>query len=286
MSERETTLRVKTDPLEGNGLHDGAESRVTFGPSAPGSGVVFRRADLPGSPVIPARIEHVESSERCTVLAFGDARIRTVEHALAACVLAGVDNALIDVEGEELPAGDGSALPYLERIEHAGLVLQDRRRLVRRLPCTVERSQAAGWSIRAAPAGRPAFRFVFRGGGALSGREAAFVPGRDDGRALAAARTFCFDREVAELKRRGLGKGGHEGNVLVLRDDGTSLNAARMPDEPVWHKLLDLIGDLSLLGGPVAAEITAEGSGHAVHAAFARALVSRLSADKEVARGA
>ena len=122
--ERQFTLTRPTTIFRGNGLHTGKQSAVRLWPAPAGTGLVFRRSDLPGTPDIPALVGSVESTVRCVALAKGGARVSTVEHVLAACSLAGLDNAVISVEGEELPAGDGSALPFLEMVEAAGLTEQ------------------------------------------------------------------------------------------------------------------------------------------------------------------
>jgi UDP-3-O-acyl-N-acetylglucosamine deacetylase len=222
-------------------------------------------------------IDRVVPAERCTALAAGPSRVRTVEHLLAACVLAGLDNAVLSVEGEELPALDGSAAEYLELIGHVGLITLDAPAAGWRLSERVEMADPQGgrWRIEAVPSEEPSFRFRFRGGGKLDGREAAWAPGESPA-AVATARTFCFEREVEALRQAGLGRGGSLENVLVLREDGSSLNEARGEDEPVRHKLLDLIGDLSLAGAAMGASILAEGTGHAVHAAFLRLLLPKL----------
>jgi len=279
---RQRTLAVVTRALDGRGLHGGKPSRVTLEPAAASTGLVFRREDLGGAPVIPARAANIVPSERCTSLSFNGVPVRVVEHALAACVLAGLDNAVLAVEGEELPAADGSAEPFLDMIMDAGLVEQDEERPVAGLREPVElRGAATGgglsWTVRAEPADRLACVFRFLGAGSLAGAEEAFVPGADDPRALARARTFCFEREIAGLLARGLGAGGDAGNVLVIRDDGSCVNPERVPHEPVLHKLLDLVGDLALAGTAVAARITAEGTGHRAHAELLRILIPKLT---------
>lgn len=271
------TLAGRTQTLHGVGLHSGARASVILGPAAEGRGLVFQRGDEIGGPDIPAAVERVVPSPRCTALAAGSSRVRTVEHLLAACVFAGLDNAILAVEGEELPAADGSAAEYLDLIDHVGLIDQRVPLASWRLTEPVELADPDGgrWRITAVPARTPGFLFRFRGGGRLDGREAAWSPG-GPARDIASARTFCFEREVAALRLAGLGQGGTLDNVLVLREDGTSVNAARGEDEPVRHKLLDLVGDLALAGAPIRAFITAEGTGHAAHAEFLRWLRPKL----------
>lgn len=275
---RQRTLAGRTQTLHGAGLHSGAPCSVILAPGAVDTGLVFQRADEPGTPDIPATADRIVPAERCTALRTGTAEVRVVEHLLAACVLAGVDNALLLVEGGEVPAADGCAAAFLELIEHVGVIEQDAPRRIRTLTAPVELSDPKGWSIRAEAAAAPSFSFRFRGGGALDGREVSFDPGRDDARLVAGARTFCWESEIEALLARGLGRGGTMDNVLVLAADGRAVHGERMPGEAVRHKLLDLIGDFALAGGPVAARVTASGTGHAAHAAFLRALLPRTVA--------
>lgn len=270
--EHQFTLTRPTTVLRGNGLHSGKQSSVRLWPAPAGTGLVFRRSDLPGSPDIPARVESVESTVRCVALARGGARVSTVEHVLAACALAGLDNAVIAVEGGELPAGDGSALPFLEMVEAAGLTEQGAMRGYL-FPSRRIESGSGGSRVSAEPSSVPEIRFRFSDAGRYGGREAAWGPGGTDPREVASARTFCYEDEVPALRASGLGQGGSLDNVLVLRRDGSSLNEPRGESEPVRHKLLDLIGDLALAGAGVRARIIAEGTGHAAHVEFVRALV-------------
>lgn len=278
MAERQRTLAGRTQTLYGVGLHSGKPASVILGPAAAGTGLVFQRADQPAAPDIPARVERVVDTDRCTALAAGGFQVRTVEHLLAACALAGLDNAILSVEGEELPAADGSAQPFLELIEHVGLVEQEEERAACTLRERVEMSGEApqNWRMMAEPADRLSLVFKFRGNGTLNGQEVSFTPGVDAPQPVALARTFCFEEEIQALLKRGLGRGGNANNVLVLRSDGTSVNPPRMTQEPVRHKLLDLIGDFALAGVPIAARVVAEGTGHAAHVEFLRMLQPKL----------
>jgi len=275
MPDRQRTVGRTSSELRGPALHSGAAGSIVIGPLGPGSGLVFERADLPGRPRIPARVSNVSSTRRCTALATGCAGISTVEHVLAACFICGVDNALLVVEGNELPAGDGSALPFVELIESAGIVEQGAPRRTATLDSEITAANG-GARITARPASGPSFKFKFKGGGSLDGREVRFVPGVTDPRDVLCARTFCFEDEIDAIRAAGMGRGGNAENVVVLRRDGSSVNAVRCEGEPARHKLLDFIGDLSLAGVRVCAEFTAEGSGHAHNTEFARLLEERI----------
>jgi len=201
--------------------------------------------------------------------------VRTVEHLRAACVLAGLDNAVVRVTGEELPAADGSARAFLGMIREAGLVEQAGEREAWPVRESVEVTGKGGaeWVVRVSPAERPSFSFRFRGTVALDGKEASFTSG-DNPDEVASARTFCFEREIEALLKAGLGRGGTAENVLVLRDDGTAVNGERVPFEAVRHKLLDLIGDFALAGRPLAGRVAAEATGHAAHVESLRTLLT------------
>ena len=265
------TLTRPTTVFHGNGLHTGKQASVRLWPAPAGTGLVFRRSDLPGSPDIPARVESVESTVRCVALAKGGARISTVEHVLAACVLAGLDNTVISVEGGELPAGDGSALPFLEMVEAAGLTEQNAARPFI-FPARRIESGSGSARISAEPGGAGEIRFRFSDAGKYGGKEAVLGAGVNAAHEIASARTFCYEDEIEALRAKGLGQGGSLENVLVLRRDGSSLNTPRGEMEPVRHKLLDLIGDLALAGASIKAGIIAEGTGHAIHVEFVKAL--------------
>lgn len=269
------TLARDTKRLEGKGLHGGRPCAARFRPAPAGTGLVFR---LPGGPDLPARLESVISTDRCVALGRGKASVSTVEHALAACTLAGLDDAILEIEGGEVPAADGSALEFLGMIREAGLteLAGSRARLVLEKEATLA-AQDGGAGIRAEPAAEPVLTFSFGKPACLKGREASFSPRRDDAETVARARTFCFEQDIKAILERGLGLGGDAGNCLVLRADGTSVNEARDPREPELHKLLDLIGDLTLCGAEVCAKITARDTGHAQNVALGRMITSGLN---------
>lgn len=278
MPDKQRTLARRTKTLAGIGLHGGRKAAVMIEPAPAGTGIVFRRAELPGQPLIPARPEFIVKSDRCTVIGRQGLEVRVVEHVIAALVLAGADNAIVNVMSDEVPGMDGSARPFLAAISAEGLVELDRDRepAVLAGPVTLAGEGKAAWSIAAEPAEGLCVTFRFSGPGSLDGVEVSWKPG-DETEPVAGARTFCFEREIKALRAAGLGKGGDAGNVLVLGDDGSFLNAARFADEPAWHKLLDLIGDLGLLGRLPSARITASGSGHSANADFIRTLAAKIN---------
>ncbi|HEV2131906.1 MAG TPA: bifunctional UDP-3-O-[3-hydroxymyristoyl] N-acetylglucosamine deacetylase/3-hydroxyacyl-ACP dehydratase [Longimicrobiaceae bacterium] len=263
--------------MQGVGLHTGESVRLRALPAEPGTGIRFRRTDLDGSSEIPARVENVVSTDRGTVLAAGDVRVHTVEHLLSAVAGLEIDNLIIELDGPEAPATDGSASPFVEKLFAAGPEAQD-------APATVievrEAFSVAEGSARfaVAPASEYRISTTIDFDHPLIGRQ--FCSFRVDPetfpRELAAARTFGFLREVDGLRERGLARGGTPQNVLVLTEtgllDGCEL---RFADEFVRHKTLDIIGDLALVGARLCAHVVAERPGHRANVELARELLAR-----------
>ncbi len=275
----QTTVR---QPVEAAGiaLHAGARVRIGLGPAGPDEGIVFERRDLPGSPRVAARPDSVngEALERRTELVGpGGATVATPEHLLAACLGLGLDNARVTLDGPELPIFDGSALPYTELIDQAGLEVLEVGRKVWRLkgPVTLARGDA---EIVALPAERMQLAFFASLRHAGLENQAAVIDLAPEAfrRDVAPARTFCFYEEVEALRAAGLIRGGSLDCALVIRDGKPYEAEYRLPNELAAHKLLDLIGDFAILGRPVAALVTARGSGHALHHAFIRQLEREL----------
>jgi UDP-3-O-[3-hydroxymyristoyl] N-acetylglucosamine deacetylase len=262
----------------GIGLHTGKPVHLVLKPAAAGTGLLFVRTDLTGGGRIPARAEWVVDTTLATTLASGAARISTVEHLLSALRAMGVDNCTIEVSGPELPIMDGSAAPFIYLIEQAGLRSQRRmrRRLVIRKPIAVREGDR--W-VRALPSRgfkvSMSVDFDHPAVGHQSLDSFVLTPERF-ARDIAPARTFGFLSDVQKLQANGLALGGSLMNAVVL-DERTVLNreGLRFPDEFVRHKVLDLIGDLSLLGLPLQAHIKASRSGHSLH----RALMAEIRAN-------
>ena len=267
----------------GIGLHTGAPVQLTLHPARVGSGIVFVRSDLAHPVEIPARREAVTSTVMATTLGCGDATVSTVEHLLSALYSLGVDNARIEVDGPEIPVMDGSAASFVFLIRAAGLFEQN---APRRLLCIREalevRDGDRSIRIEAARSLRISYSVDFThpaiGRQSLENVE---VNGETFEYEIGRARTFGFLREVETLWRNGLGRGGNLDNTVIM-DDHRVLNedGLRWSDEFVRHKILDLIGDLSLLGLPVAGHVTAVRGGHALH----QALVEKILANPDAWR--
>ena len=256
---------AKEFSLAGIGLHSGKPASLFFSPAPPNSGIYFIKANHK----IPARAGQVKATRRGTSLD----GIAVVEHLLAAAGGLGIDNLQIEIKGDELPVMDGSALPYVEALEKAGLVEQKENTdpLILKRPLKVVENQA---SLLALPF--HGFKIDFMVDFKVIGQQ-CFVfeaaPGAFK-KEIAAARTFGYLEEYELLKEQGLARGASFENALVLGKDGY-LNTPRFPDELVRHKILDLIGDLSLLGRPLRAEIRARGSGHKLNIELVRRLLNK-----------
>jgi UDP-3-O-[3-hydroxymyristoyl] N-acetylglucosamine deacetylase/3-hydroxyacyl-[acyl-carrier-protein] dehydratase len=277
---RQNTL-AREARLEGVGLHTGAPVVMRLLPAPVNTGIVFRRTDLPGAPEIPCHVSKVASTDRGTTLGQGDAKVHTVEHLLAAVVARQVDNLYVELEGPEPPAMDGSSQGFDAVLGECGTEEQDAPARVISVDETFSLSSGAAEYV-VAPS--PVFRLsctVEFDHPAVGRQFASFrVDDGSFGREVAPARTFCFEREVAELYSRGLAQGGSVAdtvqNAVVLGDDGGIIGGPlRFGDEFVRHKALDVVGDLALIGGRLHAHVVAEKPGHKANVALARELVER-----------
>lgn len=259
----------------GVGLHTGAATTLTCLPAAAGSGIRFRRIDLPDHPVIPARLDQVEATERRTAIGQGATTIHTVEHLLAAVCALGIDDVEFQVDGPEPPILDGSFEPWRALLAEAGLVDQagevTRYRVA--APFTVTAGEAS--YLVAPPDGDGLdLSVTIEWPHPLIGRQTGqwTLSAEVFARELAAARTFGFVHEVEALRAKGLLKGGSTDSAVVLDEARVLDGTLRWPDEFVRHKAGDIVGDLALLGGRVQARIEATRPSHHGNIALARAI--------------
>jgi UDP-3-O-[3-hydroxymyristoyl] N-acetylglucosamine deacetylase len=264
----------------GVGLHSGVAAQIALYPARPGAGITFVRTDLPDGPEIPARRAALTSTRLATTLGRGAATVGTVEHLLAAVVALGVDNLRVEVDGPEIPVMDGSSAPFVGLIREAGIFDQRVARRVMRIrkPISVRDGDRV---IRVTPSARLAVSYFVEYPHAAIGKqrvESLPIDGAHFEREIARARTFGFLHEVEALWRGGLARGGNLDNTVVL-DEQRVLNQGglRFPDEFVRHKVLDLVGDLALLGMPLVGHVDVERGGHALH----QQLVERILATPE-----
>jgi UDP-3-O-[3-hydroxymyristoyl] N-acetylglucosamine deacetylase len=267
---------------EGIGLHTGEPVTMTLRPSGANRGVVFRRLDIPGAPMIPARPDHVVDTQYATTIAKGGVSVKTIEHLMSALAGMGVDNVHVDLTGPEVPIMDGSALPFVELLRRAGLrrQLAPKTFLKVRRPITVEIGTR---SLRIVPSQRLKVIYTMCFDHPILGEQtSAMDVGRERYvRDLAPSRTFGFLRDLDMLQRMGLAKGGSLENALVVGEEGVINGPLRFPDELVRHKVLDLMGDLFLLGKPLVGTIIAQGAGHQLHLQLVRRIQEQLSGEPE-----
>lgn len=272
------TLR-RTVYCAGIGLHSGHKVTLTLRPAPADTGIVFRRTDL-GGLEIPAHAAYVSGISYATVLARGAAKVETVEHLLSALVSQGIDNVYVELNTPEVPIMDGSAAPFVYLIrEDAGIKkLSSPRRYLRvTRPMTLSHGDK---QIAIYPADElkvsytisfdhPLLRHQTR---TISITEEAFI---DE---IAPARTFGFLKEVETMRQKGLALGGSLDNAVVLGETGVLNNTLRFDDEFVRHKILDVIGDLALVGHPIIGHIVAHRGGHGLHTAFAASILAERDA--------
>lgn len=259
--------------ISGVGIHSARPVRLRLHPAPEDTGVVFRRID--SGVEIPALSTAVSSVELATTLGRDDVTISTVEHLLAAVRACDVDNLFVDLNGPEVPILDGSALPFLHLLKAAGLRPQTARRRILAVTAPLEVELGAK-RMRISP--YPGLRITYAidfAHPAIGHQQIDLVVDRDSfARELAPARTFALQEDVETLHRRGLGLGGDLDNCVVFSPDGPN-NALRFADEPVRHKALDAVGDLSLTGSPLWAHVEVERGGHLLHYALLEALRER-----------
>lgn len=274
--QRTVSRRIE---CRGISLHSALNVRLRISPSKQDSGITFVRTDLGGARLRLRRAKVVRA-DHATTLAGKDFTVSTVEHLLAALSAMGVDNALVELDGPEVPIMDGSAAPFIYLIKEAGTRRQHALRRYMVLHESIEIVDGDR-EIAIYPSDRLRVDYTIDFPGTAIGRQTfsrtlyrkVFI---DE---VAPARTFCFLRDVAAMRKRGLALGGSLDNAVVVDESGT-MNRLRFPDEFVRHKTLDLIGDLALLGTPVIGRVVARKAGHSLHARLVEAL--RTSAAAEI----
>jgi UDP-3-O-[3-hydroxymyristoyl] N-acetylglucosamine deacetylase len=258
------------------GLHSGAPVSMRIVPAPPGTGIVFRRVDLDGFE-IEANSRNVARVSYATSLMKKGVLISTTEHLLSAFIGLGVDNAIVELDNLELPILDGSAQPFVDLIQRAGLRKQRRPRRYMKILREVEMREGNKF-ISVYPANSYSVSYSINFPHPLIGKETFQVELSNGSylRNIAAARTFGSREDEKAMRNMGLIRGASSDNCIVLTRDGVENGPLRFADEFVRHKVLDLVGDLALLGKPILGRIVADRAGHAMHTA----LVSRILRDK------
>jgi UDP-3-O-[3-hydroxymyristoyl] N-acetylglucosamine deacetylase/3-hydroxyacyl-[acyl-carrier-protein] dehydratase len=264
--------------FSGIGLHSGNRVNMTIHPAPANSGVRFRRVDLEGKPEIEARVENVSETNRSTTIARGNVKIHTVEHVLAALAGYGIDNAVIELDANEPPIADGSSREFCKLIRDAGIAPQAEKRECYTPTEPIE--LRAGETIMTLFPGE-GFKITCTSAD-KQGRFTQFfsteITPQTWETELSHARTFCFFDEIEYLIKNGLIKGGSLENAVVIRDDAVlTTEPLRYPEEFVRHKMLDILGDLSLTGRPVRGHLIAVKPSHGANCEFARLIVAQMN---------
>ena len=306
--DKQHTLSASVS-ISGTGLHTGVLVDMTLKPANPGYGIQFQRIDLPNKPVIKADCDLVTDTSRGTTLQVGDAKISTVEHILAALVGLGVDNVLIELNGPEIPIMDGSSAPFIEMIEKTGVLEQDAAKAWYSIDENIfHYDEGKRVEMVALPSlDYQITTLIDFNSPVLGTQHAALKTIKDFKSEISPCRTFCFLHELEALIEHDLIKGGDINNAIVVVDKAVTdeemgrlakvfkrekievksegyLNnlELRFPNEPARHKLLDVIGDLALIGYPIKARIIANRPGHSSNVEFAKKIKQYIKKNKHV----
>ncbi|MEE2947502.1 MAG: bifunctional UDP-3-O-[3-hydroxymyristoyl] N-acetylglucosamine deacetylase/3-hydroxyacyl-ACP dehydratase [Verrucomicrobiota bacterium] len=271
--------------FSGIGLHSGKKVSMTLLPALPNSGVLFRRVDLGSLVEIPARIANVAETDRSTTISKSNAKVQTVEHVLAALFGFGVTNAVVELDASEPPVGDGSSRPFCKLIREAGIEAQAERIEPIVITEPIEYSEN-GTVMSVIP--HDGFKITCtssdKGGRFTQLFSIELTPETWESE-IAQARTFCFYEEIEYLIKNGLIRGGSLENAIVIRDDAVlTTEPMRYREEFVRHKILDIIGDLSLVGAPLRGHIVAVKPGHTSNCAIAKRILEQAHRPSEAAQ--
>src|SRR4029079_12034805 len=291
-AELQHTL-AKSAGFSGTSLHTGEKVTLKLQPAPVDFGLKFKRKDLPDEPTIDATIANLKTVERATTIGEGAVRVHTVEHVLSSLSAMGVDNAIVEMDANEPPIGDGSARPYVELINKAGIVPQEspRRVFEVRTPIHIETKNVSLLVILPDERFRISCTQAGPRGQFTQFLSTEITPAIYE-REIAPARTFVFYEDGQGLMDKNLIKGGSLENAIVVRGDAVlSKEPLRFPDEFVRHKILDIIGDLALVGRRIRGHIVAVKPGHATNADLARSITreqtrrSAMSAPRAIPTG-
>ncbi len=263
----------------GIGVFSGQEVKLSLCPNEKETGIIFKRTDLPEQPELHARLEFVQATPRCTVIGDGKISVQTVEHLLSALSAYGIDNAIIEISASEVPIFDGSALEFVEMIEKAGVCdLEGEKK-------TVKIQAPLFWSkgdihLIAIPSDELRFSYTlhYPQSSAIGTQYYSFLLSQEGfKKEIAPSRTFSVYEEIAPMIEKGLVKGGSLTNAVIVKENKIlNSEGLRFPDEMVRHKILDLIGDLSLVPVLFLAHIIAIRAGHSSNNAFAKELFNQI----------
>lgn len=269
--------------FSGIGIHTGKTVSMSFVPAKDGTGIQFKRTDLPGQPHIPATLEYVCDTARSTTIGIGPIKIHTVEHVLAAVAAYQIDNLIIEVSSIEPPVGNGSSDIFVEMIEDAGIHIQDAETAIVKIQSPLYWSEG-DIHLVALPSDeyRISYTLNYPDTRALKSQyQSLVITPEIFKKEISPCRTFSLYEEISMLMDRGLIKGGSLDNAVVIKDDTIlSKNGLFFPDEMCRHKILDLIGDLCLVGFNFHAHLIAIRSGHGSNYALAQKLYNYITMEK------
>ena len=272
---RQQQTLTKSAFLSGIGLHSGSPASIAIHPAPVNTGVIFVKQIGDQIVSCPATIQYLGQTDHCTTLQSADFQVQTVEHILAALAGLEIDNAYVEMQGHEIPAADGSAAPFVEIIEDSGIIPQAEPRSYIKIVQPIEVLDEQR-SIAVLPSALPRMSYFIDFPHPLIQQQDyqhSCTP-QEFNRNIAAARTFAFRQEVEFLWSRGLGLGGSLNNTVVFSESGlVNEDALRFQDECVRHKVLDLIGDLSLIGFPIIGHFEAKRAGHLLHTQLVQAIL-------------
>jgi len=281
-SNRKQRTLQKTAIFSGIGLHTGKEAKMSFVPAPENTGIIFHRKDIPNAPEIPANVEYVKNTARSTNIGIADTHIHTVEHVLAALSAYQIDNLRIEIFGPEPPIGSGNSEPFVTMIEDSGILEQDAIRYI------VGIKEPVYWSndethlvVLPYDGYRISYTLHYPGVAAIGSQFFSLdVNSENFKKEISPCRTFAKYEEISYLIDKGLIKGGSLDNAVIIKNDVIlSKEGLKFPDEMVRHKILDLIGDLSLTGFSFHGHVISIRSGHPSNVAFAKELFNYVMGD-------
>lgn len=280
---KQFTLNEPT-AFSGIGIHTGKVVNLRFCPAKEGNGVTFKRTDLPGQPIIPAALEYVQDTSRSTTIGIKDIRIHTVEHVLAAIKACQIDNVCIEISSIEPPVGNGSSDVFVDMIEKVGRKEQQASTHIFKIEYPVYWSEGDIHLVALPYDGyKISYTLSYPNSKFLRSQFQSIVINHENfKKEIAPCRTFSLYKEIEALMDRSLIKGGSLDNAVVIMDDAIlSKGGLFFPDEMARHKILDLVGDLSLIGFDFHAHILAIRSGHASNCAFAQKILNSMTTENE-----
>lgn len=275
MLKYQATIRNKAS-FEGVGLHSGLQTRVIVKPAKAGSGIIFTRTDVKNPTPVKASAKKVDSTNLCTSIGDGQGKIATIEHLMAAFSILGIENAIVLVDGPELPILDGSAKPFIEKLLAAGKQIQ--RELA---PCYLITKRfeytVGDQSIVLSPAAKTSISCQIDYPTPVIGRQSLKLDWTKKSLLkVSASRTFCHFDDIEKMRKAGLAQGGSLDNAIVVTDTGVlNDDGLRNELEFVGHKILDFVGDFSLFGGALLGRIDVKKPGHSLNVAFVKELLNQ-----------